>query len=356
MRVAVCSTQVPFTTGGAEALAESLHHELQQRGFESALITVPFAWVPRLEIVESALAWRLLSLDGPAGEPDLVIATKFPSYLVRHPNKVIWLVHQFRQVYDLLGTSWSDFGRGARDRRLVELVRAMDDRAFAEARALYAISANVADRARRHNGVEATVLHPPPRLFDRIEAGAPGDYVFTAGRLEELKRVELLIEAMRLVTTPVRCRIAGDGPLRDALAERVRRYGLERRVELLGRVSDERLVELYRDCLAVWYAPYDEDFGFVTVEAFKAAKPVLTAADSGAVLELVRHDENGLVHPPSDAAAFAASLDLLWQDRDRASALGERGRDAVASISWDRVIDELARTGGAEAAPRAEQA
>ena len=174
MRVAVCSTQVPFTTGGAEALAESLHRELQERGFESALITVPFAWVPRLEIVESALAWRLLSLDGPAGEPDLVIATKFPSYLVRHPNKVVWLVHQFRQVYDLLGTSWSDFGRGQRDRRLVELVRAMDDRAFAESRALYAISANVAERARRHNGVEPVGAAPAAATVRSPRSGAAG--------------------------------------------------------------------------------------------------------------------------------------------------------------------------------------
>ncbi len=341
MRVAVCSTQVPFTTGGAEALAESLHHQLQKRGFESALITVPFAWVPRLEIVESALAWRLLSLDGPAGEPDLVIATKFPSYLVRHSNKVVWLVHQFRQVYDLLGTSWSDFGRGQRDRRLVELVRAMDDRAFAESRALYAISANVAERARSNNGVQPTVLHPLPRLFDRLETGPLGDYVLAAGRLEELKRVELLIESLSLTTTPVRCKIAGEGPLRSRLIELVRRHGLERRVELVGRVTDDELIALYRDCLAVYYAPYDEDFGFVTIEAFKAAKPVLTAADSGAVLELVRHDENGRVHPPGNAAAFAASLDLLWQDRQRAAELGRRGHDAVAGLSWDRVIAAL---------------
>jgi len=346
MRVAVCATQVPYVSGGAEALAESLHRELLARGFESALVTVPFAWVPRLEIVESALLWRLLSLDGPAGGPELVIGTRFPSYLVRHPNKVIWLVHQFRQVYDLLGTEWSDFGRGARDRRLIDLVRAMDERAFGEARALYAISSNVAERARRHNGVEPSVLLPPPRLFDRIEEGALGDYVFTAGRLDELKRVDLLIDSLRSTTTPVRCKIAGDGPLRERLAEQVRRAGLEPRVELLGRVDDEALLRLYRDCLAVYYAPYDEDFGFVTVEAFKAGKPVLTATDSGAVLELVRHDENGRVHAPGDGAGLAASLDLLWHDRARAAALGKRGLEAVAGLSWDHVIEALMGSNG----------
>jgi len=344
MRVAVCATQVPFVSGGAEALAGSLHHELLVRGHESALITVPFAWKPRLEIVESALAWRLASVAGPDREPDLVIGTKFPSYLVRHPNKVVWLVHQFRQVYDLLGTSWSDFGRGTRDRRLIELVRAMDDRAFAEARALYAISANVAERARRHNGVEAAVLYPPPRLFERLEQGVHGDYVLTAGRLEELKRVETLIESLALTSAPVACKIAGDGPHRARLAELVRRHKLEARVELLGRVSDERLIDLYRDALAVYYAPYDEDLGFVTIEAFKAGKPVLTTADAGAVLELVRHDESGRVHPPNDAAAIAASLDLLWQDRERAAALGRRGLESVVGLSWDRVIAALTGT------------
>ncbi|HVR29843.1 MAG TPA: glycosyltransferase family 4 protein [Thermoanaerobaculia bacterium] len=349
-RIAVCATQVPFVEGGAEALAETLHQQLLARGFESALVTVPFAWTPRLRLLESALAWRLLTLGGPAGEPDLVIATRFPSYLIRHPNKVVWLVHQFRQVYDLLGTGWSDFGRSSRDRRIVELVRAMDARAFSEARALYAISSNVAERARRHNGVEPAVLYPPPRLAERLEQGTPGDYVLAVGRLDQLKRFDLLIESLRLVETPVRCRIAGTGPERARLEESIRRHRLESRVELLGRVGDDELVRLYRDCLAVFYAPYDEDFGFVTVEAFKAAKPILTAADSGAVLELVRHDENGRIHPPGDAAAIARSLDLLWRDRDRAAELGRRGRAAVESIGWDGVIAALT---GREAVPAA---
>ncbi len=169
----------------------------------------------------------------------------------------------------------------------------------------------------------------------------PGDYVLAAGRLEELKRVELLIESLAHTTTPVRCKIAGEGPLRDRLIELVRRHELERRVELVGRVTDEELIALYRDCLAVYHAPYDEDFGFVTVEAFKAAKPILTASDSGAVLELVRHDENGRVHPPGDATAFAASIDLLWHERERAAELGRRGHEAVAGLSWDRVIAAL---------------
>ena len=344
MRVAVCATQVPFVTGGAEAMAETLHRELLARGFESTLVTIPFAWIPRLEIVESALAWRLLSLDGPAGEPDLVIATRFPSYLVRHPNKVIWLVHQFRQVYDLIGTGWSDFRNDPRDRRVVDLVRAMDARAFAEARALYAISGNVAERARHHNGVEATVLYPPPRLFDRLVTGAAGDYVFTAGRLDELKRVELLIDALALTETPARCRIAGEGPLREALAERVRRHGLERRVELLGRVTDDELIALYRDCLAVYYAPYDEDYGIVPYEAFMAEKPVITTTDAGGPLDVVADRRTGLVvEPRADAVADACTY--LLGHEDEARAWGQAGRAVAERLSWRETAETLVAAG-----------
>jgi glycosyltransferase involved in cell wall biosynthesis len=217
----------------------------------------------------------------------------------------------------------------------------MDDRAFAEARALYAISGNVAERARRHNGVEPAVLYPPSRLTDRIEPGPFGDYVLAVARLDELKRVDLLVESLRFTASPVRCRIVGDGPQRERLADAVRRYRLEARVELCGRVDDGELARLYRECLAVFYAPYDEDFGFVTLEAFQAGKPILTASDSGAVLELVRHDENGRIHDPGDARAIARSLDLLWQERERAAELGRRGRAAVAGIGWDRVIAAL---------------
>jgi glycosyltransferase involved in cell wall biosynthesis len=201
--------------------------------------------------------------------------------------------------------------------------------------------------------VEAKVLYPPPRLYDRLAPGTTGDYVLTAGRLDELKRIELLIEGMRLTATPVRCRIAGDGPCRGRLEELVQRHALSDRVELLGRVTEEELARLYADCLAVFYAPYDEDFGFVTVEAFRAAKPVLTAADSGAVLELVRDGENGRVHAPGDAAALAHSIDRLWREREWAAELGRRGRAAVEGLGWDAVIAAL--TGAATPPLRAEQ-
>ena len=208
MRVCVCGSQVPFVTGGAEALTGALVDGLTSAGHSADSVDLPFSWSPRIHLLNSALAWRLVSLDADGHPPDLAIATRFPSYLVRHPNKVIWLIHQFRQVYDLLGTRFSDFGDSAEDLAMIEKLRAMDRRGFREARQVYAISHNVANRLQSSLGIEAQVLYPPPRLADRLEPGPIGNYVFTASRLDELKRVELLIEAVALSNHGLRARIA----------------------------------------------------------------------------------------------------------------------------------------------------
>lgn len=346
-RVVVCGAKVPFVHGGAEILVESLRDELRARGFEVDVVTIPFHWPTRTELLKSSLAWRLVNLTEAAGKRiDLVIATRFPSYLVKHPNKVVWLVHQLRQVYDLLGTRYSDFSEGQpRDAKVLEMIRAMDRRTLSEARAVYTISGNVADRLRRFNQLPAEVLYPPPKLDRAYHPGNFGDFVFSVGRLDQLKRFDLLIRAMKHTETPVRCRIAGTGPERENLMELIERLGLGHKVELLGWVEDRDVVEEYANCLGVYYAPYDEDYGYVTVEAFKAARPVVTTADAGGVLEFVEDGVNGFVCPPDSPREIAARFDALWRDRERARTLGLAGQRRVREITWDRVIERLTGVG-----------
>jgi glycosyltransferase involved in cell wall biosynthesis len=341
-RVCICGTQVPFAWGGAEILVECLRDQLRARNFEAEVVTLPFVWPTRLDVVKAGLAWRLLDLRKVDERPvDLVISTRFPSYLVRHPRKVVWLIHQLRQVYDLLGTTYSDFAPDqARDARAIAMVRAMDRRGLGEARKVFTISGNVAARLHQHNGIAAQVLHPPPRLDGRLREGPAGDAVFTIGRLDEIKRVDLLVRALRHTEHPVRARIAGTGPEGEARAALAARLGVADRVDFLGFVPDEQVVEEYAHSLAAYYAPFDEDYGFVTVEAFQAGKPMVTTADAGGVLELVSDGENGFVCAP-EPRAIAARLDRLWGDRHEARRLGAAGRERVRGIAWDRVIAEL---------------
>ncbi len=343
-RICICINRVPFAYGGAEMLVESLRDELVARDHEVEIVTIPFAWSTRTQLLKSAMAWRLVDLSGSSSGKriDLVIATRFPSYVVKHPNKVVWLIHQMRQVYDLLGTNYSDFQEAdPRDKSVLEMIRAMDRRVLSEARAVFTISGNVAARLKRFNDLPAQVLYPPPRLDRLYGPGDFGDYVFTAGRLDRLKRFDLLVKAMKHTETPVRCRIAGTGPERESLESLAERLGVKEKVDFLGWVEDRAAVDLYAGSLAVFYAPYDEDYGYVTVEGFKCGKPVLTAADSGGVLEFVEDGKNGYVCAPDSPKEIAARIDALYRDKALARKLGDAGRAKVAGIVWDEVVARL---------------
>ena len=342
LRIAICAAQIPFVRGGAEVLYESLRDELRRRGHEAEIVSLPFNWSSRMAIVESALAWRLVDLTSAAGRPiDLVIGTRFPSYLVRHPRKVVWLIHQFRQIYELKGTKFSDFGSRPEDPGVEAMLARLDQRGLGEARARFAISKNTADRLGRYNALDAEPLYPPPKLGDRYRSEEASDYVFSIGRLDPMKRFGELLRGVAAASTKVRCLIAGEGPDREPLLKLAGDLGIADRVEILGRVEDERLIELYARSLAVHYAPFDEDYGYVTVEAFKSGRPVLTASDSGGVLEFVRDGENGFVTAPGSARELGARIDRLAGDRELARRLGEAGRKSVAEIGWDAVIPRL---------------
>ena len=112
--ILVCEAQVPFVRGGAEFHVRELVHQLRAHGHQVELVSVPFKWYPKTEILANAAAWRLLDLTESNGRPiDLVIATKFPTYFARHPHKVAWIIHQYRAAYELAGTPFSDFAHAA---------------------------------------------------------------------------------------------------------------------------------------------------------------------------------------------------------------------------------------------------
>jgi glycosyltransferase involved in cell wall biosynthesis len=343
--VLVASAQAPFVVGGAEILVSELKQHLERRGFTVDVASVPFKWYPVSEIVRQALAWRLLDVTESNGTPvDLVIPTKFPSYLVRHPRKVAWLFHQHREAYDLFGTPFCSFTDSPEDRQVREAIHAMDTASLSECRTIFTISRNVADRLSRFNSLPGTPLYPPPHHLGRYRNDGYGDYLFYAGRLDRLKRLDLAVDAMQRVRGGARLKIAGTGPLRAELQKQVSGLGVEDRVELLGFVSADDLVDLYAGCRAALYAPLNEDYGYVTVEAFLSSKPVVTTSDAGGPLEFVTDGETGLVAAP-EPEALADAIDRIWQwPETRLREMGETARRRVSVISWDHVIDRLTET------------
>ena len=339
--ILVCEAQVPFVHGGAEVHVRELTRELRARGYDAELVSVPFKWYPKEEILPHAAAWRLLDLSESNGRPiDLVIASKFPSYFVRHPNKVAWLIHQYRAAYELCGTVYSDFGHTESDVGLRDTLIRLDTEMLGECRRLFTNARNTAARLLKFNALQAEPLYHPPRLAPRLAPGAYGDYILSVGRIESVKRVDLIVRAMARCDGALRLVIAGDGTQRRNVEQVAEEAGVADRVTFLGAVDDDQLIALYRDALAVVYPPFDEDFGYVTIEAFLARKPVVTCVDSGGPNEFVVDGVNGFVCEP-EPEALAGAVAALAADRRRAAALGDAGYDVARRITWDGVIEKL---------------
>lgn len=345
MRVAVANVQVPFLRGGAEVLADSLVAQFRHRGIDARLVTVPFTWEPAERILDHVLAMRLLSLE----KVDRLIPLKFPAYTLPHDSKVVWLLHQFRQAYDLWNTRFRSIPLTGEGAAIRAAIMKADERFLGEARRLYTNSEVTRDRLKAFNGMDATVLYPPLHRPELYHSRAAGDYIFCPSRICGAKRQELIVESMAHVNQKVRLVLAGppDSPadLRSLRAT-ITRLGLQHRVDVRPEwISEEEKASLFAGALGCVYIPIDEDsYGYVTLESYESCKPVVTCTDSGGTHLVVIDGETGWVTRP-DPVALGDAINRLNADRARSAAMGAAGRDHVHSlgISWDRVVEELLR-------------
>jgi glycosyltransferase involved in cell wall biosynthesis len=346
MRILITTVKVPFIRGGAELHAEGLRNALCRAGHEAEIIAVPFKWYPPEKILDHMLACELLDVSEVAGtRVDLVIGLKFPAYLIPHPNKVLWILHQHRTAYELWDHPLSDLVHYPNGDAVRAAIQQADRRLIPQARAVFANSRNVAKRLKRFCDIESTPLyHPPPEAHKFYCSGA-GDYLFFPSRLCIPKRQTLVLEALAQTRHPVRVCISGtaDQPgYEQELKSLSRQLGVHRRVEWLGSLENDELLARYAGAVAIIYPPVDEDYGYVTLEAMLSSKPVITCTDSGGPLEFVLNRETGLITEP-DARQLAKALDEAWDKRDQAAGWGKAGRARYESlnISWESVVKQL---------------
>jgi glycosyltransferase involved in cell wall biosynthesis len=344
-RILVVTSGALFVRGGHLVIAEETAAALRRAGHRAEVLVTPQNRFGRQLSAYLATHLTDVGLTADGFPVDQVISFRFPSYAVRHPKHVCWLNHRMREYYDL----WERFVRGlGRKGRLKEGVRrrlfhAIDRRLLTRnVTRLVAQSRTIQARLQRFGGIGSELLYPPPpeRPYRTDEYG---DEIFAVSRLTALKRLDLLVEAAGLMKNrSLRVTIAGEGEEEERLRARIGALGLGDRVTLLGAIDDAALVERYARCRAVYFGPVNEDYGFVTLEAFRSGKPVLTCLDSGGPTELVEDGRTGYVVEPA-AQALADRLDALATDRSVAERMGEAARETAAGHTWAQAVDVLTR-------------
>jgi len=348
MRILVVTTQVPFVRGGAEIHAEALVNALSGANHQVELIAIPFKNYPIEKILDSMLIHRLLDLSEFSVKAiDRIITLKFPSYLIPHPHKIIWLLHQYREAYELWDTAYSPLSESALGWQVRENIIKADNKAFTEAKAIFTNSQNVANRLEKFNNFSATPLYHPPQNANAFYTAEEEGYFFFPSRLTGIKRQELVIQAIAKTNSPVKVIFAGKADQETYLQELInlaKQLGVYSQIKFLGGISEEELHKYYAKSLAVIFPPFQEDYGYVTLEAMLSSKPVITCLDSGGPLEFVLQQKTGLIAEPTPLS-LAAAMDEIWDNRTMAKNMGQAGLSYYKekNITWSNVIEKLTR-------------
>jgi len=341
MRIAVVTSSPPMAEGGHMVIARELTRALREAGHEAHIVVTP---QNRFGHQASAyLATWLTDLTSSEGRPiDQVISLRYPSYAIRHRRHVCWLNHTMREYYDLWDTfsaTLSPQGR-VKERLRKIFIHAADRYLLTRVSRLFVQSKTVQQRLAIWQSVNSTVLYPPaPQRSYRCDRYGPA-FLFVS-RLTRLKRADLLVRA--LATPPanaIRLTIAGDGEEGPALARLAAELGVAARLTFAGRLSEDELIDHLATCRAVCFPPFQEDYGFVTAEAFASRKAVVTCRDSGGPTELVQDGVTGLVCDPTPDA-LGRAMRRLVDDPALAERMGSAAHEAGARLTWPETVRQL---------------
>ena len=343
MKIAICSSYVPFILGGARNIVEWLEQMLIIAGHQVEVIYLPQIDSPDFLFTQMA-AYRWIDLIDSA---DRIICFRPPAHIIAHPHKIIWFIHHIRIFYDLWDTPYRGFEDDLKHCYIREALIRADNTALHEAKKVFTNSQIVSARLEKFNQIKSEVLYPPIYKPENYYCHDFNDEIVCVARIEPVKRQHLLIEALKFTKTPVKLRLCGTSShsaYPDQLEVIINKIGCWHRIKFDNHwISDQEKITIFSQCLAAAYLPLDEDsYGYPSLEASHSSKPVLTTTDSGGVLELIQDGENGFITEP-DPQALAAAMDRLYIEKNLTRQMGKNALCKIKelNISWENVLDKM---------------
>lgn len=343
MKIAICSTFVPFIEGGGRNIVDWLALKLEQAGHHVEIVYLP--QIDHADILMPQIAtFRFIDLSS----ADRVICLRPSAYFINHPHKIVWLIHHIRQYYDLWNSSHQEFPDNEKYRKFRQELMNLDTVALKEAKKIFTNSLVVKERLKKYNELDAEVLYPPILAPENYTFHLMNDEIAVVCRIEPHKQQHLLVEAMRYTKSPVKLGlygVAGSEATEKNLRELIEKHKLKNKVKYNNQwISEKTKQKIFSQCLATAYLPLDEDsYGYPSLEASHCSKPILTTTNSGGVLELVVDGYNGYVVPP-EPRALAAAMDKLYYQREKTTR--DMGKNALLhietlNIHWKNVLEKL---------------
>jgi glycosyltransferase involved in cell wall biosynthesis len=342
VRIAVVTSSPPQTEGGHLVIARELTRALRDAGHAADLLVTPDYGFGR-QARAYLETWRT-DVSRAAGHPvDQVISLRYPSYAVRHPRHVCWLNHTMREYYDLWPYWRADLSFKGQIKENVRrtLIRAADRYLLTRnVTRLFVQSRTIRQRLSMWPSLPVTVLYPPAPLRAYRTDGYGPELLFVS-RLTPHKRADLAIAALAEPgADAVRLTVAGEGSERDTLLMAADALGVGDRVTFTGRLTDAQLLDHLARCRAVVFPPLQEDYGFITAEAFASRKAVITCHDSGGPAELVQDEVSGIVCDPLPES-MARAMRRLSEDAALAERMGAAAYETGAKLTWAETVRAL---------------
>lgn len=342
MKIALCSSFVPFIHGGYRNIVEWLKQMLEQQGHQVEVVYLPEVDAPDL-LMQQMMAFRWIDLE----QADRIICFRPQAHLIPHRHKILWFIHHIRAFYDLWDSPYRGFPDDLKHRGIRDALRQVDNAALREAKMVFTNSQVVSDRLMQFNQVGSEVLYPPVFQPERFHCAGFNDEIVCICRVEHHKRQHLLVKALEYTRTPVRLRLSGASSgvaYPKELLQIIKKKRLGDRVVFSNSwISEEEKVVQLAHCLATAYLPLDEDsYGYPSIESSLSSKPILTTFDSGGVLELIQNEVNGYITEPSPEA-LAEAMDRLYLDRVKTELMGKNAFNRLEelNISWEYVLERL---------------
>jgi glycosyltransferase involved in cell wall biosynthesis len=340
MKIIIASTIVPLIEGGGTFIVDWLEQKLREYGHQVDVVKIPFTSYYK-EMLPQMTALRLYHLEN---ECDRLICIRMPSYLIPHPDKYLWFIHHYREVYDIWNTELDFLPKDSETLAIREFIMRADGIAFSEAKKIFTNSKIVSKRLMDFNGVGSEPLYPPILNPKQFYCDHYGEYIYYTSRICNPKRHLLAVQAMEHTKTDVKLLITGkpDNPVYlETIYKYISDHSLEEKINIVNNwITEEQKAEYFAKCLVALYIPYDEDsYGYPSLEAHHSRKAVITCTDSGGTDELIINGKNGLIVEPNPQM-LAESFDRLYTDKQAAEKMGAYGFDRIdeLGITWDNVI------------------